>query len=591
MSFLELPKHIRHKIYVELLRSDDPIQIVAHSTPPSIHLAILRTQRKIYNEASEALYSENIFHFAINNRQGVDLPPETFFQKNISVDKIRLMKRISVDVAIGQYNDATSVIRVIVGRGTQLTHRLIQPSAFFAIPRLSRFVRHQHSLGIVRQIGVLRMPGDSPASFLDRLWTGHERSLLKGSLGLVEDSKRTVFQPHFSIPHDLFVNALEWDVIYLCKFLKSLQNLEELQVHVIRPSDTDIMAGQLKRTLDAFRQFRGLQRASMTGVHQPDIVKGFVETVVRPVPTFRLKDLPGNVRYQIYREALVTPHDISVQEDSLVENQIQGLGVGLLGTCRQIFFEARPILYSENSFVAHVNVWVDRNIWKRRADTGRSITTNNARFITRLKIIIDSRHKSHFPALVREWLDPSQTVPPTGPQWELWVPYSEDSCWLRTQIPLYESGRLLSIRTIRACVVMSCVQLKRIPFSSEQVSDGLEGTLDDFVEQLDFKLGRVANIIPSLHRLEDLVIIFPTSSARWRDWGYHPSIQVLFQRPMVLNIALIGYVPPVLAWMVRLYMKKRWMIAGHPQPRQLTVNDANNPMRGVFVFNAVAHHG
>ncbi|KAF2087794.1 hypothetical protein K490DRAFT_18988, partial [Saccharata proteae CBS 121410] len=76
----------------------------------------------------------------------------------------------------------------------------------------------------------------------------------------------------------------------------------------------------------------------------------------QPSPLLRL---PAELRIQIYSDLLTSPHIPSLRRlaarNYFSTSVLPGPAVhtNILCTCRQIFWEATPILYGENSFAAH----------------------------------------------------------------------------------------------------------------------------------------------------------------------------------------------------------------------------------------------
>ncbi|KAI9847383.1 MAG: hypothetical protein M1837_002571 [Sclerophora amabilis] len=542
-QFLELPSKIRDQIYGYLLYTEDPIDISDCSPAPGLHPSILRTRRSIYQEASELLYSRNCFHFKVNDRQGMNLPPETFFQKRLSVEKIRRMRKIHVELTVGPFDNPVPIIVLAFGWGVNPQYRLVQPSAFFLFPSLRRFVTYYHSKGLVHKIGMARVPNDTPAQFLARI-----RQVCKGSrwesiLSFATSSTKIFFQDQLALKtYDAFVKAREYDMIYLCKLLKTIPNLEQLQINVSRPMSTDMPSKILRLVLSPFLQFRGLHHAQITGIEQADFKKKLESTIMRPKPTFNFFQLPGEIRNQVYRLVLVSSYDLDVQRANTCQNRINLISLSVLRTNRQIYHEARPILYAENAFMVQVNCWVRHNIWKENWANGPGIVLDNARFIRTLKIVIDSRHKHHVPAKTREWiyLEPNTT----SSQWELWYPQSHHARVFEKDPLMRRKAQKHPPKTIQSDPVMVRFPLRKRTGASDHVSEGLVGTLDEFLALIDRRLEGVANMLPFMSNLEQLHLMFPSSSARWNEWGDSLSIQRLLLQPGLKKLNLYGYISP-----------------------------------------------
>lgn len=75
-----------------------------------------------------------------------------------------------------------------------------------------------------------------------------------------------------------------------------------------------------------------------------------------PTP-FRLLDLPAELRMRIYEYALTAPDNAIRIYYSFQKCRVNpGLGLPLLRTCRQVYNEARDVLYQENTVLVQANV-------------------------------------------------------------------------------------------------------------------------------------------------------------------------------------------------------------------------------------------
>ncbi|OJD32266.1 uncharacterized protein BKCO1_3900065 [Diplodia corticola] len=78
---------------------------------------------------------------------------------------------------------------------------------------------------------------------------------------------------------------------------------------------------------------------------------------IEPLKPFRLLDLPAELRLRIYEHALTAPDKAIRVYYSYEKNRINpALSLSLLRTCRQVYAEARDVLFQENTVFIHADV-------------------------------------------------------------------------------------------------------------------------------------------------------------------------------------------------------------------------------------------
>jgi hypothetical protein len=79
--------------------------------------------------------------------------------------------------------------------------------------------------------------------------------------------------------------------------------------------------------------------------------------------TFRFGDLLPEIRLEIYRHLLVERDHVGPHSPNRV------VKTAILRTCKAIYAEAEPVLYSENGFAVAVNANTDENTWDNGGDS------------------------------------------------------------------------------------------------------------------------------------------------------------------------------------------------------------------------------
>ena len=102
ISFFSLPLEIRNLIYENLLVSPIPLPPTPPQSEQHIWTAILRANRRIYNEAIDFVYGRN--YFAIHLRSNLNQSAYEPFLSNLSVQNAMKVKEVEL-VLWGHYNE------------------------------------------------------------------------------------------------------------------------------------------------------------------------------------------------------------------------------------------------------------------------------------------------------------------------------------------------------------------------------------------------------------------------------------------------------------------------------------------------------
>ncbi|PNS17615.1 hypothetical protein CAC42_3010 [Sphaceloma murrayae] len=119
----------------------------------------------------------------------------------------------------------------------------------------------------------------------------------------------------------------------------------------------------------------------------------------------QLRDLPRELRDQVYKESLISEHDIEVStlrmrfegtqpvfdpDDEAKATSLKGLNLGLLKADPMIAREAAQVFYSKNKFAFH-----GHRDWSVAVDWLRSIGEDNRRLLTNIELDVRQIHRAY----------------------------------------------------------------------------------------------------------------------------------------------------------------------------------------------------